>query len=54
MALLVDTDDGGAIIDNVARIGQSEPTPTAAPVGRSVHRMGWMIRLFFIHLFTLC
>jgi len=24
-----------------------------APVGRSVHRMGWMIRLFFIHLFTL-
>jgi hypothetical protein len=24
-----------------------------APVGRSVHGMGWMIRLFFIHLFTL-
>jgi hypothetical protein len=34
-------------------IGQSEPAPMTAPVGRSVHRMGWMIRLFFIHLFTL-
>ncbi len=33
--------------------GQSEPAPMTAPVGRSVHRMGWMIRLFFIHLFTL-
>jgi hypothetical protein len=33
--------------------GQSEPTPMTAPVGRSVHRMGWMIRLFFIRLFTL-
>jgi hypothetical protein len=33
--------------------GQSEPAPMTAPVGRSVHRMGQMIRLFFIHLFTL-
>jgi hypothetical protein len=33
--------------------GQSEPAPLNAAVGRSVHRMGWMIRLFFIHLFTL-
>ncbi len=33
--------------------GQSEPAPMTGPVGRSVHRMGWMIRLFFIHLFTL-
>jgi hypothetical protein len=36
-----------------AKLGQSEPAPMTAPVGRSVHRMGWMIRLFFIHLFTL-
>jgi len=33
--------------------GQSEPAPMTAPVGRSVHRTGWMIRLFFIHVFTL-
>jgi hypothetical protein len=33
--------------------GQSEPAPMTAPVSRSVHRMGRMIRLFFIHLFTL-
>jgi hypothetical protein len=32
--------------------GQSEPAPMTTPVGRSVHRMGWMIRLFFIRLFT--
>ncbi len=34
-------------------IGQSEPAPMTGPVDRSVHRMGWMILLFFIHLFTL-
>jgi hypothetical protein len=35
-------------------VGQSEAAPMTAPVGHSVHnRMGWMIRLFFIHLFTL-
>jgi hypothetical protein len=34
-------------------LGQSEPAPMTAPVGHSVHRMGWMICLFFIHLFTL-
>ncbi len=33
--------------------GQSELAPMNAPVGRFVHRMGWMIHLFFIHLFTL-
>jgi hypothetical protein len=38
---------------HVASKGQSEPAPMTAPVGRSVHRMGWMTRLFFIHLFTL-
>jgi hypothetical protein len=27
--------------------------PMTAPVGRFVYRMGWMIRLFFIHLFYL-
>jgi hypothetical protein len=31
-----------------ARVNQP---PMTAPVGRSVHRMGWMIRLFFIRLF---
>jgi hypothetical protein len=36
-----------------AQEGQSGPAPMTAPDGRSVHRMGWMIHLFFIHLFTL-
>ncbi len=33
--------------------GQSEPAPMTAPVGCSVNRMSWMIRLFFIRLFTI-
>jgi hypothetical protein len=33
--------------------GESEPAPMTAPVGCSVRRMSWMIRLFFIRLFTL-
>jgi len=40
--------DGGLNV-----LGQSEAAPVTAPIGRSVHRMGWMIHLFFIHLFTL-
>jgi len=28
-------------------MGQSEPAPMATPVGHFVHRMGWMIHLFF-------
>jgi hypothetical protein len=40
-------------IQKFPQMGQSEPTPMTAPVGHSVHRMGWMTRLFFIHLFTL-
>jgi hypothetical protein len=34
-------------------VDQSEPHPMIVPIRRSIHRMGWMIRLFFIHLFTL-
>jgi len=38
---------------HLRHMGQSEPASMTAPVDRSVHRMGWMIRLFFICLFTL-
>jgi len=34
-------------------VGQNEPTPMIALVLHFVHRMGWMIHLFFICLFTL-
>jgi hypothetical protein len=33
--------------------GYNELAPMTAPVGHSIHWMGWMICLFFIHLFTL-
>jgi hypothetical protein len=33
--------------------GPESTSPMTAPVGRSVHQMGWMIHLFFFHLFTL-
>jgi len=50
------TDPGGGLREGEAREfneGQSEPAPMTAPVCHSVHRMGWMICLSFIHLFTL-
>jgi len=44
----------GEIKEKLPKNGQSEPTHMSASVGSSVHRMmGWMIHLFFIHLFTL-